>query len=371
MDYMFDIDMIMENSNYLFMNYSMEKLEITNEQVINESEKKTPKIIKTIKNALISFWNFLKSIPGRLKAFFSKVFNKSKAQDKVIDILYIEAKKVVNNEDIASSPKVNPGRETADEELTRKAVDIVLRRAATVTRKAEESINDEKDSSDKIINLSDRTAGVEEKIEVILINRKNVNTLMNDHERLLKDINKCGYIIDSLIKSIGTKKFSGKSRELSDVSTKVENKKSSVTFLMKMKNMFTKETVTSLSDIYTRIKSDTTYINDIEKRIDSLRNKGTKMIESLIPDMDKAIKEFDSATNTIYSMADGVANNDTYSSNKEMASTFSSNLKYMRQVLSDFVPTVSDHMRLVIIYKSIVIGYLKAITDNKSDVQAA
>ena len=369
MDYMFDIDMIMENSNYLFMNYSMEKLEITNEQVINEAEKKMPKIIETIKNALISFCNFLKSIPSRLKAFFSKIFNKSKAQDKVIERLSIEAKKVVNNEDIASSPKVNPGKETADEELTRKAVDIVLRRAATVTRKAEESINDEKDKS-KIINLSDRTAGaIEKKVEVILINRKNVNTLMNDHERLLKDINKCGYIIDSLIKSIGTKKFSGKSRELTDVSAKVENKKSSATFLMK--NMFTKEMVTSLSDIYTRIRSDATYINDIEKRVDSLRNKGTKMIESLIPDMNKAIKEFESATNAIYSMADGVANNDTYSSNKEMASTFSSNLRYMRQVLSDFVPTVSDNMRLVIKHKSVIIGYLTAITGNKSDAQAA
>ena len=368
MDYIFDIDMIMENSNYLFMNYSMEKLEITNEQVINEAEKKMPKIIETIKNALISFCNFLKSIPSRLKAFFSKIFNKSKAQDKVIERLSIEAKKVVNNEDIASSPKVNPGKETADEELTRKAVDIVFRRAATVTRKAEESINDEKDN--KIINLSDRTAGaIEKKVEVILINRKNVNTLMNDHERLLKDINKCGYIIDSLIKSIGTKKFSGKSRELTDVSAKVENKKSSATFLMK--NMFTKEMVTSLSDIYTRIRSDATYINDIEKRVDSLRNKGTKMIESLIPDMDKAIKDFESATNAIYSMADGVANNDTYSSNKEMASTFSSNLRYMRQVLSDFVPTVSDNMRLVIKHKSVIIGYLTAITGNKSDAQAA
>lgn len=370
MDYMFDIDMIMENSNYLFMNYSMEKLEITNEQVINEAEKKMPKIIETIKNALVSFCNFLKSIPGRLKAFFSKIFNKSKAQDKVIEKLSIEAKKVVNNEDIASSPKVNPGKETADEELTRKAVDIVFRRAATVTRKAEESINNEKDDKNKIINLSDRTSGqIEKKVEVILINRKNVNTLMNDHERLLKDINKCGYIIDSLIKSIGTKKFSGKSRELTDVSAKVENKKSSATFLMK--NMFTKEMVTSLSDIYTRIRSDATYINDIEKRVDSLRNKGTKMIESLIPDMDKAIKDFESATNAIYSMADGVANNDTYSSNKEMASTFSSNLRYMRQVLSDFVPTVSDNMRLVIKHKSVIIGYLTAITGNKSDAQAA
>ena len=72
------------------------------------------------------FVEFLKSIPRRLKELFTKFTSKSKAQDKIIEKGQQEAKKSIDMLKIAESPKVNPNKETADEEMVRKARDIVL-----------------------------------------------------------------------------------------------------------------------------------------------------------------------------------------------------------------------------------------------------
>ena len=382
MDYAFNIDILMEQSEITFFDYSMQALDIYNEQLLSEAEGNKNKIIDRAKELIHRFVEFLKSIPRRLKELFTKFMSKSKAQDKIIEKGQQEAKKSIDMLKIAESPKVNPNKETADEEMVRKARDIVFKRIYLTTKKTEEAIKS-KDKETKSSTASDKETKSPDisglpalkEVDVYFLNQKAISESIEMEEKNLGVFDEAEKLIDNFLKTGASdaenlvgygydKKYTidadySKSPEkhafYADYIVKLDYLAGNIDWFYMMK-------INNIGTIYNKLSNDYEYLLSVEDKVNNIIKTHDQTINRIIPKCDKLERVFVKIANNYDDMYSDYRKTDKEKANKYLSKAnlidrLNSALDLLRKSLQYGAKWMTNQFRNLIQYKSVLARY--------------
>lgn len=379
MDYAFNIDILMEQSEISFFDYSMQALDIYNEQLLSEAEGNKTRIIDRAKELIHRFVEFLKSIPKRLKELFTKFMSKSKAQDKIIEKGQQEAKKSIDMLKIAESPKVNPNKETADEEMVRKARDIVFKRIYLTTKKTEEVIKS-KDKESSTVDKETKSPDISglpalKEVDVYFLNQKDISKSIEVEEENLGAFDDAEKLIDNFLKTGGSdveslvghgneKKYTVSLDPDSDPKKHPFYSDYSVrySFLNGGPDWFYMMKVNNIGTIYNKLSNDYEYLLSVEDKVNNIIKINDKTINRIIPKCYKLERVFTDISRNYKDTYFDLRTTDKETAKKyhkkyDLYDRLISALGILRNVLKYAVTWITDQFRNLIQYKSVLARY--------------
>lgn len=379
MDYAFNIDILMEQSEISFFDYSMQALDIYNEQLLSEAEGNKTKIIDRAKELIHRFVEFLKSIPRKLKELFTKFMSKSKAQDKIIEKGQQEAKKSIDMLKIAESPKVNPNKETADEEMVRKARDIVFKKIYLTTKKTEEVIKseDKKSSTDDKEAKSPDISGLPalKEVDVYFLNKKAISESIEMEEKNFGVFDEAEKLIDNFLKtgasdaeSLVGYGYEKKYTIDADYSKNPEKHAFYANYIAKLDYLagnidwFYMMKINNIGAIYNKLSNDYEYLLSVEDKVNNIIKINDKTINRIIPKCDKLEHIFVKIANNYDDMYLDYRKTDKEKANKyrskaNLFDRLNYALDLLRKSLKYGVKLITNQFRNLIQYKSVLARY--------------
>lgn len=378
MDYAFNIDILMEQSEISFFDYSMQALDIYNEQLLSEAEGNKTKIIDRAKELIHRFVEFLKSIPRKLKELFTKFMSKSKAQDKIIEKGQQEAKKSIDMLKVAESPKVNPNKDTADEEMVRKARDIVFKRIYLTTKKTEEVIKSEdketksSTSSDKEVKTSDvSNLPALKEVDVYFLNQKNISKSIEIEEENLGAFDEVEKLIDNFLITRGSdverlfikeKKYDTKNTKEGPFGylTKYKSQQFDIDWYYSMK-------INNIETMHNKLSNDYEYLLSVEDRVNNIVKINDKTANRLIPKCEKIVKLFTDIADTYDELTvniDRKRHSDVKRKNNNIVSILDSlitKFDFLKDNFMTRVRWITDQFKNLLRYKSVLARYFYSI----------
>lgn len=382
MDYAFNIDILMEQSEISFFDYSMQALDIYNEQLLSEAEGNKNKIIDRAKELIHRFVEFLKSIPRRLKELFTKFMSKSKAQDKIIEKGQQEAKKSIDMLKIAESPKVNPNKETADEEMVRKARDIVFKRIYLTTKKTEEAIKS-KDKETKSSTASDKETKSPDisglpalkEVDVYFLNQKAISESIEMEEKNLGVFDEAEKLIDNFLKTGASDAenlvgygYDKKYTIDADYSKSPEKHAFYADYIVKLDYLagnfdwFYMMKINNIGTIYNKLSNDYEYLLSVEDKVNNIIKTHDQTINRIIPKCDKLERVFVKIANNYDDMYSDYRKTDRGKANKyrskaNLIDRLNRALDMLRKSLQYGAKWMTNQFRNLIQYKSVLARY--------------